>query len=374
MSRFQSRPFIGVILFCALLIMLVTSVIMFSKQHNALIALMHTLVGLLMVLVLVWHLIKNIRPLKHYLNPFQKHAGRFSVAWPLAICVIAYVGLAPVFQLAPAIEVYRFGQTLKAADKADSDPELKYVQREVEVPEGTGQRITVELKKGPYFLWPQYALWIESVSGEFVQPLYVTEKLATNQFTNKVVKKDPNQVFNSHLLVGEGPNAWDVLEGQEDPASKNSRMRPESLPVFLHQLNMRAENGMMVPDDDSLTIDGFSGATMTDNFIYTTRLQSPLQGRHRVRLEVNHSFDYNTYYSSDRFLDDPIYSGDGYSAQPSVIYEAIIDFDNHANETLAVMSLVGHGHHSGRNGDIYEDVSNLTTALELVERVIVSVN
>ncbi|MBQ4811860.1 hypothetical protein J8M20_10955 [Pseudoalteromonas luteoviolacea] len=374
MSNFRSRSFIGVILFCALLVMLVTSIIMFSKQHNALIALMHTLVGLLMLLVLVWHLIKNIRPLKQYLNPFEKQTGRFSLAWPIALCVVSYVGLAPVFQLPPAIEVYRFGQTLKAADKADSDPEIKYVQREVEDPKSTGQRITIELKKGPYFLWPQYALWIESLSGEFKQPLYVTEKLATNQFTNKVTKKDPDQVFNTHLLVGEGPNAWDVLEGQEEPTSKNSRMRPESLPVFLHQLNMRADNGVLVPDSESLAIDGFSGATMTDNFIFTTRLQAPLNGPHRVRLEVNHSFDYNEYYSSDRFLDDPIYSGDGYSAQPSVIYEAIIDFDSQQSGTLAVMSLVGHGHHSGRDGNIYSDVSQLTSALELVERVIVSVN
>ncbi|KZN47276.1 hypothetical protein [Pseudoalteromonas luteoviolacea] len=374
MSSFQSRSFIGVILFCALLIMLVTSLIMFSKQHNALIALMHTLVGLLMLLILVWHLIKNIRPLKQYLNPFEKHSGRFSLAWPLALCVVGYVGLAPVFQLPPAIEVYRFGQTLKAADKAEGDAEIKYVQREVKDSKNTGQRITIELKKGPYFLWPQYALWVESLSGEFIQPLYVTEKLATNQFTNKVTKKDPDQVFNTHLLTGEGPNAWDVLEGEEEPASKNKRMRPESLPVFLHQLSMRAENGVLVPDNDSLTIDGFSGATMTDNFIYTTQLQAPLKGLHRVRLEVNHSFDFNEYYSSDRFMDDTIYSGDGYSAQPSVIYEAIIDFGAQHNKVLEVMTLVGHGHHSGRDGNIYADVSKLTSALELVDRVIVSVN
>ena len=109
---------------------------------------------------------------------------------------------------------------------------------------------------------------------------------------------------------------------------------------------------------------------MTDNFIYSIKLNDKLSGQYRIRFEVNHSFDYNEYYSSDRFPDDPIYSGDGFTAQPSIIYQAIIDFDK-PNQLLQ-MELVGHGHHSGQTGEIYADMSKLTTALELVERILVT--
>jgi len=35
---------------------------------------------------------------------------------------------------------------------------------------------------------------------------------------------------------------------------------------------------------------------------------------------------------------------------------------------------VGHGHHSGANGQLYEDMEGIDTALELVKRVVVQVN
>lgn len=37
------------------------------------------------------------------------------------------------------------------------------------------------------------------------------------------------------------------------------------------------------------------------------------------------------------------------------------------------MSLVGHGHHSGRTGQLYPDLSNITTAKELFEFFVVRI-
>ncbi|NMP31745.1 DUF4405 domain-containing protein [Thalassotalea sp. M1531] len=370
-SRFTARAFIGATLFIAFLVMLVTSVLLFSKQHSNLIALIHTLIGLVMVLTVIWHLFKNSRSLGQYLNPFKKQGGKFTITLPLALILIIYFVASPFLRLSPAMEVYRLGQSLKAADKGTDDEEHTFIERALKPDNATGQTITVELKKGAYFLWPQYAIWLETLDGEFVQPLYVTSAIGTNNFVNKVSKKDPSQVFTSHLMVGPDANPGEALTGGEDPESKDSRMRPESLPVFLHQLGMKAANGYFVPTGDSLTVDGYSGATMTDNFIYHAQLPSKLSGEYRVRLELNNSFDFNDYYSSDRFPDDEVYSGDGFSAQPSVVYQAVIDFDQ--PEQLLKMELIGRGHHSGRDGKIYGDIDNLTTALELVDRAIVSI-
>jgi len=344
---------------------------MFSKQHDVLIALLHTMIGFVMLLVVVWHLCKNYRPLIIYTNPLKKYLGKYNYALPLALVIITYVAIAPFFRLSPAMQVYQFGQSLRAADQGEQDDEIKYVSRQVSPENATGQTITVELKKGPYFMWPQYAMWLETIDGDFVQPLYVTNAIATNNFTNKVSKTKPDQVFTSHLLIGPGAIAESALTGGEDAESKDTRMRPESLPVFLHKLGLQAQSGFFVPTDNSLEIDGFSGATMTDNFVYSVKLNNSLVGKYRVRLELNHSFDYNEYYSSDRFPDDLVYSGDGFSAQPSVVYESIVDFSNKTSD-LSKMTVIGRGHHSGEDGALYTDLDNLTTALQLVDRVLIS--
>ncbi len=370
MPSFNSRVFIGVTLFCAVLVLVVTSIWLYTKQHSPLIAVIHTMVGFTLIIVVLWHIIKNITPLKGYLNPIKKYAAKYSVSMPFGVATVTYLVLSPFLSLPPAQQVYLLGQTLKATDKKEQDAELKYVERTVKNDDATGQMITLELKKGPYFMWPQYAFWLETLEGDFVQPLYVTNAIATNNFTNKVTVRDGAQVFDSHLFIGENALGDSVLESGLEPESKDTRMRPESLPVFLHQLGVTATNGYYVPTDSQLEIDGYSGATMMENFIYSIQLPAKLTGKYRVRFEVNHSFDYNTYYSSDRFPDDAIYSGDGFSAQPSVVYQAIIDFDK-PNE-LNQMTLVGRGHHSGRNGELYKDLNNLTTALQLVDRVLVS--
>ena len=377
MPLFKSRVFIGSSLFFTIIVLTITSIWMYSKQHSPLISVIHTMIGFIMLIIAIWHMIKNIKPLSSYLNPKKKFNSRYSVAMPIALSLSLYLVLSPILSLPPALQVYQLGQTLKATDKVASkksgaDKELTYIERTVQVKGAQGQTISVELKKGPYFMWPQYAFWLESIDGKFVQPLYVTSAIATNNFTNNVAVRDPNQVFTSHMFVGENAVGEDALKFLgDDPSTKDTRMRPESLPVFLHKLGAQADNGFYVPTDGKLAIDGYSGATMKDNFIYSIQLPKQLAGKYRVRFEINHSFDFNEYYSSDRFPEDPVYSGNGFSAQPSVIYESIIDFDS--PKSLNRMEIVGRGHHSGQDGALYYDLENLTTALALIERILVTV-
>ena len=377
MPSFNARAFIGTSLFCAIIVLTITSVWMYTKQHSALIAVIHTMIGFTMLIIAIWHIVKNFKPLKSYLNPKKEFNSKYSVTMPIALSLSIYLILAPILSLPPARQIYQLGQTLKATDKAVAeelrgDKELKYIKRTVKMPEAQGQTISLEFKKGPYFMWPQYAFWLETIEGEFVQPLYVTSAIATNNFTNKVGTKDQSQVFTSHMFIGEKAVGEDALEFfGDDPSTKDKRMRPESLPVFLHKLGVQADNGFYVPTDGKLAIDGYTGATMEDNFIYSIQLPDKLTGKYRVRFEINHSFDFNEFYSSDRFPNDPIYSGDGFTAQPSVVYEAIVDFDR--SKALNQMSVIGRGHHSGQNGELYSDLQNLTTALELVDRILVSV-
>ncbi|MBK8187390.1 MAG: hypothetical protein IPK77_09240 [Cellvibrio sp.] len=148
-------------------------------------------------------------------------------------------------------------------------------------------------------------------------------------------------------------------------------MRPESLPVFLHALGIQSKSGYFFPEAIPKEMDGYAGATFMDNFVLASKAMSDLPKQFKLRFEINQSFDFNDYYSSDRFPDDAIYSGDGYSAQPSVIYEVTIDMDN--PQPIYAMQLIGHGHHSGKDGSIYPDIGQLTTATHIVDRILVEV-
>jgi len=59
------------------------------------------------------------------------------------------------------------------------------------------------------------------------------------------------------------------------------------------------------------------------------------------------------------------------SCQPAVIYEAIIDNNNPGSSYL--MKPVGHSHYSGKTGDLFPDLSTLTTALQIADEIVVRI-
>ncbi|MBK7075385.1 MAG: hypothetical protein IPH44_24160 [Myxococcales bacterium] len=116
-------------------------------------------------------------------------------------------------------------------------------------------------------------------------------------------------------------------------------------------------------------VDAVSAATPDATWHLTTSTTATTTAT--LYVEVNQSFDWNDYYSKSRFPDDAIYSGSGQVGQPSVVYAATIDLARPGAYTA--LNPVGHGHHSGRDGAIVPDLAPLTTALEIVDRIVVKV-
>ncbi|HEY7885414.1 MAG TPA: hypothetical protein VIC08_10745 [Cellvibrionaceae bacterium] len=195
--------------------------------------------------------------------------------------------------------------------------------------------------------------------------------MATNTFKNTVWLKEGIGKLTSNPFDKKDMEFERIFGENYDADASNNRSRPESLPVFLHKLQQGNEQTALLSKRQQQVIDGYTGATLLDNFLLSSPLKETDPGRYNLFLEINQSFDFNEYYSSDRFPDDAVYSGDGFSAQPSVIYQAQIDFNS--SEQLYPMTLAGHGHHSGKNGSIDPDTSQLTTALAIVDRVFVDI-
>lgn len=377
---FNRRAFVSLSIFVFFIVILVTSVLMFFKPHTPLVALVHTGIGFLLLTIAIWHLKNNFSSLKAYFKLRQPKSGAaFGVALPMAVlCGATMLGLA-VTQSAPFSTLYEWGNELRAGEKSAEKIQFSYVRVNNIKSDSQGNKLVIDLRKGPYFRWPQYAFWLETMDGEFIQPLYITEKLASNRFVVKQTLRNKHEVFNSDIS-GYDDETWGKMFAEEySPDTADQRMRPESLPVFLHQLaSKKADNVFLAADQTASkntsaqgVTDAFAGATILDNFLLSARSNKALPDKYRIRFEINQAFDFNNYYSSDRFPDDPIYSGSGYSAQPSVIYEAIID--THATQQYYPMTLIGHGHHSGADGKIYTDIGNLTSSKEIIDRIIVEV-
>ena len=165
---------------------------------------------------------------------------------------------------------------MRSITKSKDESEMKYLKINKMNMANKGELLTIDLRKGSYFLWPQYAFWIETIEGEFIRPIYVTSSIAKNNFTSKVTKIDKSIVFNSHVVMSGKINPSDVFEFQDDSATKEQRIRPDSLPVFLHQLGKKSADGFYVPTDGDLLIDSYTDATMLDSFLLDTKLKKSI--------------------------------------------------------------------------------------------------
>ena len=368
-KQFSGRSFVSVCIFVSFWVMLITSILMFAKRHTVTTSMMHTVLGTALLLLAVWHLKNNFPSLKqHFRFRSRGSNGKANLALPIALILGLGLVVLSLLQFRPLLAFYEWGSRLRAGDEAVPQEEFTYVRVSQSPLNAGGLALTIDLRTGPYFAWPQYAIWLETMDGQFIQPLYVTGKLAANNFSTKVGRKDKNLVFTSNPMTSGEFDPEQIFDFKNEPETAAQRQRPESLPVFLHKLNGHVHQSAPA---GSKTLDGYSGATITNSFLLSSRTRTPVENAFKVRMEINQSFDFNDYYSSNRYPDDPIYSGDGYSAQPSVVYEAVIDPTS--QQKYYPMTLIGRGHHSGRDGVLYRDLQNLTTALELVDRIIVEV-
>ena len=134
---------------------------------------------------------------------------------------------------------------------------------------------------------------------------------------------------------------------------------------------MQYADGLYLPTRNEPLADGISGATPRGSFDLKL---SPGAGLDRfvVKVEVNHSTDFNETYPESAKEGEPGYSGGRHgSGQPAVVYAADVDLSSGREQFEAV--LVGHSSPDGSSGGIDPDISGLTSALRIVERITIRV-
>lgn len=207
-------------------------------------------------------------------------------------------------------------------------------------PSGKGPGIIVDLAPGESFYYPLFAIWLEDMNGGYIQTLYVARSVATGIF--EYGKQDKGKWVS-------GP-----------------KRAPQTLPYWAHKRGIKAADGLFIPDETSSVPDAYTGETPKTGFILKSKADNPLPEKFRVMLEINQNWDWNEHWTNSKYPGDEDYL---WSAQPALVYEAVIDMQS-PRESYT-MKPAGHSHYSGKTGELFTDLSSLTTALQIADSIVV---
>jgi len=203
-----------------------------------------------------------------------------------------------------------------------------------------GAGLTISFHKGKEHNHPLMALWAEDTNGVYLQTLYVANSIAKGIFQH-----------------------GDASSGKWRPGEIR---RPAALPYWAHKRGIKGEDGLFIPSAENPLPDAVSGETPPGSFLLHTWLKEGTPGIVNVYFEINQSWDWNEYWTNNKYPGNDEYKT---SCQPAVVYKATVDFND--NKETYKFQAIGHSHYAGENGELYTDLSTLTTALDITGEIIV---
>lgn len=208
---------------------------------------------------------------------------------------------------------------------------------------GEGNLIELTFQKGSEHNHPLMAIWIEDTSGNYIQTLYIAKSIAKSEFAY-----------------------GDTSNGKWVPGPVR---RPASLPVWAHSRGIKENDGLYVPMKETAIPDAYTGPTPQAHFTLQTRSDSKLPARFYVYFEINQTWDWNEYWTNNKYPQDKDYMT---SAQPALVYRVLLNMEKNMNE-YHFLQLIGHSHYSGKDGKIYDELNTITTAKHITETISVRI-
>lgn len=207
--------------------------------------------------------------------------------------------------------------------------------------EENGRQMTIQLLKGKEYNNPTFVFWKEDLQGNYLETIFITKAYASGIFGHEM----------------QGDTLWKETPGPS--------YQPAALPYWTYHKGYI--NGFdLIPTPEHPFVDAYTGATPTENFSISTKLKSE-QMNFRLYLEVNQSWDWNSYWTNHKYPESHAYK---HSAQPSIVYSVEI------NEEMNTfyMNPIGHGDPQGESGRLFTDLSTLSTAMDIFHSIQIKVN
>lgn len=207
-------------------------------------------------------------------------------------------------------------------------------------PKQINTELEFDLVAGKHHNYPSFAIWIEDLEGNYIETLYVTQFVAKGKFAYGEIR----------------PGNWKNEPGEV--------RRPASLPYWSHKRNIKAADGLYIPSSETAVPDALTGATPKGNFTLKTGSIVSSDKKFRVLLEINQPWDSNDFWTNNKIPDDANYKS---SLQPALVYAVTVDPKSSAKEYF--LNPVGHSDPSGKTGELFTDLTTLTSAKEIVEKI-----
>jgi hypothetical protein len=205
------------------------------------------------------------------------------------------------------------------------------------------QAFIIDFEKGEKHNHPLMAVWAEDVYGKYIETFFVSKSI--------------------------GKGIFDKASGGGGKWLPGPVRRPAALPYWAHKRGVKEADGLYIPTPETPMPDAIAGATPRKDFRLVVAPVTPNFPRiFHLLMEINQSWDWNSYWTNDKFPDEPEYKT---SSQPSVVYSAFVNLDDATVKYS--LNPIGHGHYSGKTGELFTDLSTLTTALEIAKRITVTV-
>ncbi len=204
--------------------------------------------------------------------------------------------------------------------------------------DSAGKQLIISFTKGEEHNHPLMAFWTEDTAGNYLQSLYVAQSIAKGYFRH-----------------------GDASSGRWQPGPLR---RPAALPYWGHQRGVEAPDGYFIPTQDEPMPDAVTGPTPKADFVIQTTLKATTPKVFNIYMEINQSWDWNQHWHNNKFPGDEHYMT---SSQPALVYKVTIDTSDPQNEYI--MHPIGHSHWAGATGELFDDLSTITTALNITEKV-----
>jgi hypothetical protein len=211
-------------------------------------------------------------------------------------------------------------------------------------PEKINTKLEFELTTGISHNHPSFAIWVEDLDGNYIETLYVTQYFAKGVFGH-----------------GEtSPGKWKNEPGEV--------RRPAALPYWSHKRNIKAADGLYAPSPETAVPDALTGATPKGNFILKTGSKVTGDNSFRVLVEINQPWDSNDFWTNNKYPENLNYNT---SLQPALVYDVVITPSSPKTEYF--LNPIGHSHPAGETGELFNDISSITTAREIFSKIEVRV-
>lgn len=210
-------------------------------------------------------------------------------------------------------------------------------------PDVVNTKLQFDFTAGKAHNYPTFAIWVEDLEGNYIETLYVTSYISSGTF-----------------LHGESqPGKW-----KKEPGNVR---RPAALPYWSHKRNIKAPDGLYTPSPETAVPDVLTGATPKAGFTLTSGTKTT-DKMFRVLVEVNQPWDSNDFWTNGKYPDDINYKT---SLQPALVYMTTVSPDDTGKQKF--MNPIGHSHPSGSSGELFTDLSTITTARDIFSKIAVTV-